>query len=131
GGEPRPAQELQRLVESPARRRAARVVVDDVAMARLGHGRDHRDPPAAPRLATHRGEQRVGRRRLVRDHEHVRQPALTCSGAAAPKIAWRAPGTPYSYGLPTTVGISSKLKIGGGELTCHSSVSDRHGFAPA
>ena len=46
-------------------------------------------------------------------------------------IAWRAPGTPYSYGPPTTCGGSSKLKIGGGELTCHSSVSARHGLAGA
>ncbi len=42
-----------------------------------------------------------------------------------------APGTPYSYGLPTTWGISSKLKIGGGDETCHSSVSARHGFETA
>ena len=42
-----------------------------------------------------------------------------------------APGTPYSYGPPTTVGMWSKLKIGGGEDTCHSSVSDFHGFADA
>ena len=46
-------------------------------------------------------------------------------------IACRAPGTPYSYGPPTTTGISSKLKIGGGELTCHSSVFARHGLSPA
>ena len=45
--------------------------------------------------------------------------------------AWRAPGTPYSYGPPTTCGISSKLKIGGGEVTCHSSVIARHGFPGA
>ena len=42
-----------------------------------------------------------------------------------------ASGTPYSYGPPTTVGTWSKLKIGGGEDTCHSSVSDFHGFAGA
>ena len=42
-----------------------------------------------------------------------------------------ASGTPYSYGPPTTVGMRSKLKIGGGEDTCHSSVSARHGFADA
>ena len=45
--------------------------------------------------------------------------------------ACRAPGTPYSYGPPTTCGISSKLKIGGGEDTCHSSVRACHGFASA
>jgi len=42
-----------------------------------------------------------------------------------------APGTPYSYGPPTTVGTASKLKTGGGDDTCHSSVSDRHGLAGA
>ena len=42
-----------------------------------------------------------------------------------------APGTPYSYGPPTTVGTASKLNTGGGEETCHSSVSARHGFAAA
>ena len=48
-----------------------------------------------------------------------------------PRIACRAPGTPYSYGPPTTRGISSKLKIGGGEETSHSIVFARHGLAPA
>src|SRR5262249_91459 len=47
------------------------------------------------------------------------------------KTACFAPGTPYSYGPPTTCGISSKLKTGGGELTCHSSVCARHGFGGA
>ena len=46
-------------------------------------------------------------------------------------MPWTAPGTPYSYGPPTTVGTRSKLKIGGGEETCHSSVSARHGLAGA
>ena len=46
-------------------------------------------------------------------------------------IACRAPGTPNSYGPPTTRGISSKLKIGGGEETCHSIVFARHGLASA
>ena len=45
--------------------------------------------------------------------------------------AGRAPGTPYSYGPPTTCGISSKLKMGGGEETCHSSVRAPHGFEGA
>ena len=46
-------------------------------------------------------------------------------------MPWTASGTPYSYGPPTTVGTRSKLKIGGGEETCHSSVSAFHGFAGA
>src|SRR4051812_6604349 len=54
------------------------------------------------------------------------------AGTSAPlKTPCTAPGTPYSYGPPTTVGIASKLKIGGGEEPCHSSVSARHGFATA
>ena len=48
---------------------------------------------------------------------------------AGSKMPCTAPGTPYSYGPPTTVGTVSKLKIGGGEETCHSSVSARHGLA--
>ena len=57
-----------------------------------------------------------------------------CFGRASAgglKMPWTASGTPYSYGPPTTVGTRSKLKIGGGEETCHSSVSARHGFAGA
>ncbi len=46
-------------------------------------------------------------------------------------IACRAPGTPNSYGPPTTRGTSSKLKIGGGEETSHSIVFARHGLSPA
>ena len=45
--------------------------------------------------------------------------------------ACTAPGTPYSYGPPTTDGIESKLKIGGGEDTCHSIVRAFQGFATA
>ena len=45
--------------------------------------------------------------------------------------ACRAPGTPYSYGPPTTRGMASKLKRGGGEETSHSIVFPRHGFGPA
>src|SRR5262249_35953531 len=52
----------------------------------------------------------------------------TGAGCGAPKIACFAPGTPYSYGPPTTCGTSGKLKIGGGESTCHSSVIAFHGL---
>src|ERR671937_15077 len=70
----------------------------------------------------------------------------TCSSYSAVVVAWApagagtsaplktpctAPGTPYSYGPPTTVGTASKLKTGGGEEPCHSSVSARHGLATA
>ena len=40
-------------------------------------------------------------------------------------------GGPYSYGPPTTCGISSKLNTGGGDETCHSIVIARHGLDPA
>src|ERR671922_2048979 len=54
------------------------------------------------------------------------------AGTSAPlKTPCTAPGTPYSYGPPTTVGTASKLNTGGGEETCHSSVSARHGLAAA
>ncbi len=56
---------------------------------------------------------------------------LGLASAGDSKMPWTAPGTPYSYGPPTTVGTLSKLKIGGGEETCHSSVSARHGLAGA
>src|SRR5205823_10536090 len=56
-------------------------------------------------------------------------PAVTFSASAGDlKIPCTAPGTPYSYGPPTTVGTASKLNTGGGEETCHSRVSARHGF---
>ena len=56
---------------------------------------------------------------------------LLLQTAPPARIACRAPGTPYSYGPPTTCGISSKLKTGGGDETCHSSVIARHGFDSA
>src|SRR5581483_12013221 len=121
------------------RRRLARVVVDDVALARLVHGRDDGDlhRSAAGVLLDH-VDQPPRDDRLVGDDEDVAllgahgvatsSTSCACDGA---RTACCAPGTPYSYGEPTTCGISSKLKIGGGELTCHSSVSARHGFAGA
>src|SRR5213076_3389024 len=89
--------------------------------------------------------------RLVRDDEDVLRhqwpassfvavpPLPPCAvapagcGTSAPpfKTPWTAPGTPYSYGPPTTVGTASKLKIGGGDETCHSSVCARQGLAGA
>src|SRR3954454_7831960 len=56
---------------------------------------------------------------------------VLASSPAGRKMPWTAPGTPYSYGPPTTVGTRSKLKIGGGDDTCHSRVRARHGFAVA
>src|SRR4051812_35279717 len=65
---------------------------------------------------------RCGRYRWTSSSSCVRAPLSN---------AWRAPGTPYSYGLPITCGISSKLKTGGGDVTCHSSVIARHGLPGA
>ena len=62
GGDPRLAEARERPVEPPARRRAARVVVDDVALARLVHRRDHdHERVGRPRRAS--GLRRGARRR--------------------------------------------------------------------
>src|SRR5581483_6125486 len=143
GGNAFAAQLVERLVEAPTRRRASRVVVDDVALPRLCHGSQHRHANRTLlRARLDRLEQGVAARRLVRDHEQVTLVAGFCAhawtscSAGAPvsapeRIACRAPGTPYSYGPPTTCGISSKLKTGGGDETSHSSVIARHGFPGA
>src|SRR5213078_405202 len=112
----------------------ARVLVDDVALARLVDRSDDGDEQVIGLPRLQRLDQAPPGDGLVRDHEHVCQRTGTSSTSVARsplKTACRAPSTPYSYGLPTTCGISSTLKIGGGELTCHSSVSERHGFASA
>ena len=60
------------------------------------------------------------------------RPAVAAWGSGAfLNTPCTAPGTPYSYGPPTTVGTLSKLNTGGGEDTCHSSVSARQGLASA
>ena len=87
--------------------------------------------PPAQRL-----DQALAAHRLVGNDQHPARRAHTfvssSSVARSPfSTAWRAPGTPYSYGFPTTCGISSKLKTGGGDETCHSIVKPRHGFASA
>src|SRR5205823_5797648 len=105
-------------------------------------GREHRhaDRPVVRALAEG-VEERLPGDRLVRDDEdlarlvarHVTRTSSSAGTVARSpfRTACFAPGTPYSYGLPTTCGISSKLKIGGGEETCHSSVSARHGLPGA
>src|SRR2546421_2608489 len=138
-GHPLLAQQLERLVQPPPRCRLARVVVDDVALARLVHGRHDGDlhRSAAGVLLDH-VDQPPRDDRLVGDDEDMA--LLRAHGVATSSTSWAgdgartaccAPGTPYSYGEPTTCGISSKLKIGGGDETCHSSVNPRHGFASA
>src|SRR5439155_18906342 len=131
----RAAQPLQGLLESPPGGRSARLLVDDVTAARLVHRAEHRhgQPPLSG-VALHCLDQLPAGDCLVRDHEQPPQflPTSSSSCCRAPfSSACRAPGTPYSYGPPTTCGISSKLKIGGGDDTCHSSVSARHGFPGA
>src|SRR5581483_5236521 len=133
-GDPGLAQRGERPVEPPSGRCAPRVLVDHVAARRRVHGREHRDQVVAGvSLPAHRVEQLVAGHRLVRDDEDVAQlRTVSSSGTGAPsKIACWAPGTPYSYGPPTTCGTVSKLKIGGGDETCHSIVSARQGFAGA
>src|SRR5439155_6700225 len=126
-------QNLERPIEPPACRGAPRVLVDDVALPRLVDRADDGDTQLALCLAPFQGlDQASPGDGLVRDHEHVFHLMGTSSATRSPlKTACRAPATPYSYGLPTTCGISSKLKSGGGELTCHSRVSERHGLAAA
>src|SRR6476661_5585413 len=58
-------------------------------------------------------------------------PAVAAGTSGFLKTPWTAPGTPYSYGPPTTVGRLSKLKMGGGEDTCHSRVRAFQGFEDA
>src|SRR5918997_4547813 len=133
------AKRRQRPVEPSARRRSARVLVDDVAGAWRVHGREDCDELELTfrRPPLDRIDQLSSRDRLVRDHENVPLHVRTSSRSSRTTsrspfmTACFAPGTPYSYGFPTTCGISSKLKSGGGEDTCHSSVIPRHGFPGA
>src|SRR5262245_20102861 len=124
-------------VQPPPCRGAAGVLVDDITTLGLVDGGDHGHAQVAVFLVPlDRFDQLAAGDRLVGDNEQMHQCTGTSSSAAAAvrspfNTAWRAPGTPYSYGLPTTCGISSKLKTGGGEETCHSRVSARQGFAAA
>src|SRR5262249_15242966 len=145
GSDPGVVERMERVVEPSSGRRPARVFVDDVAPPWLVHRRDNRDPdrlllgPVAKRV-----EEAPPGDRLVRHDEDVNlllgaQPAGTSSCSCSSTFtfrapfrgACRAPGTPSWCGPPTTGGTSSKLKYGGGEEPCHSSVLPRHGFASA
>src|SRR5438552_4017149 len=151
GRDPGLVEEIERPAEAALRGGTAAVLVDDEPGSRVVlRGDDsHPDRPFGGPLAQ-RVDERPARDGLVREHEDVPRPprrigpgghqwwiAPTDSASFAvvvgspPRTACRAPGVPYSYGLPTTGGIPSKLKIGGGEDTCHSSVSARHGFPGA
>src|SRR3954452_20540879 len=132
GRTPGVAQVPERALEAPVRRRPARVAVDDVAPLRLVHRRDDRDVEVVAAVRE-RVAQRLPVDGLVRDHQQVRHTGTSSISRAfeGARTACCAPGTPYSYGEPTTCGISSKWKVGGGEETCHSSVIARHGLAGA
>src|SRR5205807_1863043 len=135
GGDAGAAEQLERVVEPSPGGRATGVLVDDVALARVvDRAQDGDADRTLARLPLHLVEWALPGDGLVRDREDLLRRFFgahgprTCSSSPARspfRTAWRAPGTPYSYGLPTTCGISSKLKIGGGEETCHSSVSAR------
>src|SRR4029078_2939765 len=116
------AQGLERPLEPAAGRGAACVLVDDVALARLVDRGNDRHEERAFRAPPLQGvDQSATGNSLVRDHEPVLHRTGTSSSVPARsplKTACRAPSTPYSYGLPTTCGISAKLKIGGGERSC-------------
>src|SRR6185312_4484803 len=128
-------------VEPSACGRAARVAIDDVARAWVAHGCDHQraDRPLG-RARANGVDELLAREGLVRDDQHALCTFLLAEMLAHACVSWSvpplrttclAPGTPYSYGLPTTCGISSKLKTGGGEETCHSIVIAFQGFDPA
>src|SRR4029077_4998928 len=109
GRDARLAQCREGALEPAARRRAARVLVDDVALARLVDRRDHRHAQGPFLRPPLQGvDQALARDRLVRDHEDMALCAHrtgTCSTSCVRsplKTAWRAPGTPYSYGVPLT-----------------------------
>ena len=107
--------------------RAFRQPFDDVRVLVLGQ--DPYPTPGHPIGMCFAVDRRV--RPLPRSWPQWWSPAGAGAGWGAPKIAWRAPGTPYSYGPPTTCGTSGKLKIGGGDSICHSRVIARHGLLPA
>ena len=110
--DPRRPKLLERLVEPPPGGRPPRVLVDDVALAGRVHRADDRDlsrrRPALERLASARAR-RPSRSRPPGRGSMLAPPRAHPTRSPL-KTACRAPGTPYSYGVPTTCGSSSKLK---------------------
>ena len=107
-GYPRLAERRQRAVEAAAGGSAARVAVDDVALARLRDGSDdeHADRPLG-RAALQHVDELGPDERLVRDHEDRGRRGLglglahACTSSSSRSFAGlmtacRAPGTPYS-----------------------------------
>src|SRR5919106_1817432 len=136
-------QQRQRHPEPVLGRLVHHRVVDHVAVLGLVLGADHVHVDLVPaRAGAHGVDQGLPRHRLVRDYEDALHSvgggappppagAGTPAGAFSLNTACTAPGTPYSYGPPTTVGTSSKLKTGGGDETCHSIEWARQGFPTA
>src|SRR3981081_3331275 len=103
------AKEVERLGDPPPRSGAPRVVVDDVALARLVHRRKHRRADVSVlRLLLDQVDEGVGHHRLVCDDEDVPLTHVTPTSSSVSlardgvRMACCAPGTPYSYGDPTT-----------------------------
>src|SRR4029078_121242 len=123
-GDPRVSKEREGSVEPSSGHPPPRVLVDDVAPGWLADRSQHSHLEVSRLLpALDRFDELAPRDGLVRDYEQGHQllpPSVSVAARSPFRTAWRAPGTPYSYGLPTTCGISSKLKIGGGERTDHS-----------
>src|SRR6185437_3978074 len=149
--DPLARQQRHREVDAHLRRFADRLVVDHEAGGRLGLRHDQPEAHLAGGGAlAHRIEQLLPAEGAIGDYQDFAHraslsysvclwttpeppaapPTVAGTGAGA-NVPCTAPGTPYSYGLPTTVGMRSKLNTGGGEDTCHSIVSPRHGFAGA
>ena len=137
GRDPRLTQVVERLVEPAPGRGAPRVLVDDVPSRGgfTGQTTVTWTGPASARRASAlvRPRPRPSRsRRRGRGHVSVRPSRARGLDAGRP-VEHRVPRARDAVLVraPTTCGSSSKLKYGGGEETCHSSVSERHGFASA
>src|SRR5439155_25570276 len=119
------AQLRERGRETVLRGVADRLVVHDVAGLRLVLRAHHRHVEGAGLLVrllgvlAHRVDQRPAPDGLVGDHQdaqrllgHSLVPACSAAPAGVLNTPCTAPGIPYSYGPPTTVGTSSKLNTG-------------------
>ena len=67
--------------------------------------------------------------KIASRHQPCAAPASTAAACGAQSCS--IPGTLYSYGPRTTVGMVWKFSCGGGESVAHSSVVAFHGFAGA
>ena len=100
------AQRREHAVEPAAGGSATGVAIDDVALSRLGHRCDDGDANRASlRPRAQRVDELGADERLVRNDEHGRRRLVghactssctSCASLAGLRIAWRAPGTPYS-----------------------------------